>query len=95
LRKLVEAGKGSGEFAHFGAYDYTASFGISGVHQHLRHEACNFARQMMQIALAPLNIRLSDSVTTEMPIPVYKSEICQKSKKRKCSRRSKRLAQAF
>ena len=50
------------------------AFGIAGVHQHLRHEACNFARQMMQIALAPLNIRLSDSVTTEMPIPIYKGE---------------------
>jgi citrate lyase beta subunit len=74
LRSLVEAGKGRVVSAHFGAYDYTASFGISGVHQHLQHEACNFARQMMQISLAPLNIRLSDSVTTEMPIPVHKGE---------------------
>jgi citrate lyase beta subunit len=74
LRDLVEAGNGRVNSAHFGAFDYTASFGISGVHQYLRHEACNFARHMMQIALAPLNIRLSDSVTTEMPIPVYKGE---------------------
>lgn len=74
LRKLVEAGRGRVNSAHFGAYDYTASFGISGVHQHLQHEACNFARQMMQTSLAPLNIRLSDSVTTEMPIPIYKGE---------------------
>ncbi len=74
LRKLVEAGKGRVNSAHFGAYDYTASFGISGIHQHLRHEACNFARQMMQIALSPLNIRLSDSVTTEMPVAVHKDE---------------------
>ncbi len=74
LRKFVEAGKGRVNSAHFGAYDYTASFGISGVHQHLRHEACNFARQMMQIALSPLNIRLSDSVTTEIPVAVHKDE---------------------
>ena len=74
LRKIVEAGKGRVAAAHFGAYDYTASFGISGAHQHLRHEACNFARQMMQIALAPLSIRLSDSVTIEMPVPIYKGE---------------------
>jgi hypothetical protein len=59
---------------NFGAYDYTASFGISGSHQHLRHEAYNFARQMMQIALSPLNVRLSDSVTTEIPITVYTGE---------------------
>lgn len=74
LRKLVEAGKGRINSAHFGAFDYTASLGIAGVHQHLRHEACNFARQMMQIALAPLNVRLSDSVTTEMPVAVHKGE---------------------
>jgi citrate lyase beta subunit len=74
LRGLVEAGKGRVSSAHFGAFDYTASFGISGTHQHLRHEACNFARQMMQVALAPLDIRLSDSVTIEMPVAVHKAD---------------------
>ncbi|HEX8289408.1 MAG TPA: aldolase/citrate lyase family protein [Pyrinomonadaceae bacterium] len=74
LRSLVEAGNGRVNSAHFGAYDYTASYGISGVHQHLQHEACVFARQMMQISLAPLDVRLSDSVTTEMPVPVHKGE---------------------
>lgn len=74
LRSLVKAANKRCVAAHFGAYDYTASFGISGVHQHLQHEACNFARQMMQIALSPLSIRLSDSVTTKMPIPIYKGE---------------------
>lgn len=74
LRGLVEAGNGRVNSAHFGAFDYTASFGISGVHQYLRHEACNFARQMMQIALAPVHIRLSDSVTIEMPVAVHKGD---------------------
>ena len=74
LRNLVEAGNGRVTSAHFGAFDYTASFGISGTHQHLRHEACNFARQMMQISLAPLGVRLSDSVTTEMPVAIHKGE---------------------
>ena len=74
LPELVEAANGRCTSAHFGAFDYTASFGISATHQHLNHEACNFARQMMQISLAPLDIRLSDSVTTEMPIPIYKGE---------------------
>lgn len=74
LRKLVEAGKERVNSAHFGAYDYTSAFGIVAGHQHLRHEACNFARQIMQISLAPLGIRLSDSVTTEMPVPVYRGE---------------------
>ena len=74
LRNLVKAGNGRVASAHFGAFDYTAAFGISGTHQHLRHEACNFARQLMQISLAPLGIRLADSVTTELPIPIHKSE---------------------
>lgn len=82
LRGLVEAGRGRVSSAHFGAYDYTASFGIAGTHQHLRHEACNFARQLMQIALAPLGVRLSDSVTIEMPVAVYKADNLTKAQTR-------------
>jgi DNA-directed RNA polymerase specialized sigma24 family protein len=82
LRSLVEAGGGRVSSAHFGAYDYTASFGISGAHQHLGHDACDFARQMMQIALAPVGVRLVDSVTIEMPVPVHKGEnLSEKQKK--------------
>ncbi len=86
LRGLIEAGDGRVNSAHFGAFDYTASFGISATHQHLRHEACVFARQMMQISLSPLNIRLSDSVTTEMPVAVYKGENLSKEQKQENSR---------
>ena len=82
LKNIVRAGKGRVNSAHFGAYDYTASFGIAGNHQHLQHEACNFARQMMQISLAPLGIRLSDSVTTELPLAVYKNENLTENQKR-------------
>ncbi len=74
LPELFKAANGRCVSAHFGAYDYTASLGISSTHQHLNHEACNFARQMMQISLAPLGVRLSDSVTTELPIPIYKDK---------------------
>ena len=73
-REMVEAGKGRVNSAHFGAFDYTASFGITANHQHLQHDACRFARQLMQVSLAPLNIRLSDSVTTEIPVPIYRGE---------------------
>ena len=74
MPQLVKAGSGRVTSAHFGAYDYTSSFGIVAEHQHLQHDACKFARQMMQINLAPLGVRLSDSVTTEMPVPIYKGE---------------------
>lgn len=72
LRSLVAAARGRCTSAHFGAFDYTAILGIAASHQHLRHDACNFARQMMLIALAPIGIRVSDSVTTQMPVPIHK-----------------------
>lgn len=74
LHRIVEAGEERVVAAHFGAFDYTASLGISGIHQDLKHEVCNFARQLMQVALSPLGIRLSDSVTIQMPIPPHKGE---------------------
>jgi hypothetical protein len=74
MRGIVEASNGRCIAAHFGAYDYTSAFGITAVHQHIRHEACNFARNMMQVNLTPLGIRLSDSVTTAMPIPRHRGE---------------------
>jgi citrate lyase beta subunit len=86
LKNLVEAGNGRVNSAHFGAYDYTANFGIAGTHQHLQHEACRFARQMMQISLAPLNVRLVDSVTTEMPVPIHKHENLSESERQENKR---------
>ncbi len=74
VREIAEAAGARLAAAHFGAYDYTASFGITGAHQHLQHDACRFARQMMQVNLAPLGVRLSDSVTTEMPVAVHRGE---------------------
>lgn len=71
---LVRAGRGRVTSAHFGAFDYTASLGVAGDHQHLQHDACRFARQMMQNSLAPLGIRLSDSVTTDMPVPIHRGD---------------------
>lgn len=72
--ELVKVANGRCVAAHFGAFDYTASFGITAVHQHLKHPTCDFARNLMQLNLSPLGIRLSDSVTTEMPMPIHKGE---------------------
>jgi citrate lyase beta subunit len=74
LSGLVEAACGRCVAAHLGAYDYTASYGIAAAHQHLRHDALIFARNFMQTALAPTGIRLSDSVTTRMPVAVHRGE---------------------
>jgi hypothetical protein len=72
LGELIAASNGRCKSAHFGAYDYTSALGISAAHQHLRHPACDFARQMMLLVLAPLGIRLVDSVTTRMPVAIHK-----------------------
>ena len=72
LRALVAAGAGRVTGAHFGTYDYTALCGITAAWQHMRHQACDFAKHMMQVALAQSGVRLSDGATTIMPIPVHR-----------------------
>lgn len=74
LRPIVEAARGRCVAAHFGAYDYTATLGIAAAHQAIDHPACDFARQMMLAAIKPIGIRLSDSVTTQMPVPIHKGQ---------------------
>lgn len=74
VRSLMDAAKGRCTSVHFGAYDYTSALGITASHQDIRHPACSFARQMMQVALAGTDIRLVDSVTTIMPVPIHRSE---------------------
>jgi len=54
--------------AHFGTYDYTASLGITAAHQHMMHPACDFAKNMMQVAFAGTGVMLSDGATNVMPV---------------------------
>jgi len=69
LRSFVEAGGGRVRGAHFGTYDYTALSGITASWQHMRHQACDFAKHMMQVALAQSGVFLSDGATNIMPVP--------------------------
>lgn len=75
LKKFVKAADGRCTSAHLGAYDYTSLLGISADRQDIRHRACDHARSVMLAALAPLGIRLSDSVTTLLPTPIHRSEV--------------------
>jgi citrate lyase beta subunit len=68
LPSLVADGRGRVTAAHFGTYDYTASLGITAAHQHMRHPACDFARNVMQVALAGSGVWLSDGATNVLPI---------------------------
>ncbi|HTI35914.1 MAG TPA: hypothetical protein VL484_00030 [Vicinamibacterales bacterium] len=73
LRGLVAAGRGRVRAAHFGTYDYTALCGITASWQHMRHQACDFAKQVMQVALAQSGVQLSDGATNIMPVPVHRA----------------------
>jgi len=73
LRALVAAGRGRVRGAHFGTYDYTALCGITAAWQHMRHQACDFAKHMMQVALAQSGAQLSDGATNVMPVPAHRA----------------------
>ena len=69
LPQMVEAAGGRCMAAHFGAYDYMASLGITSACQDLQHPACDFARSMMLTALAETGVWLADGATNLLPFP--------------------------
>jgi len=68
LPRLIDEGHGRIVAAHFGTYDYTASLNVTAAHQHMLHPVCDFAKHVMQVALAGTGIWLSDGATNIMPI---------------------------
>jgi hypothetical protein len=72
LARIAERARGRLTAAHFGTYDYTAGVNITAAHQRMRHPACDFAKEMMQVAFAGTGIWLSDGSTTVMPVPVHR-----------------------
>ena len=72
IPQLVQAARGRCRGAHFGAYDYTADCNITAMHQAMTHPACDFARSVMQVCLAGRGVMLSDSLTSDMPVPIHK-----------------------
>lgn len=74
LPVLLDAAEGRCVAAHFGTYDYTAACGITAAHQHMTHPACDFARDMMQVAYAGTGIWLSDGATNIMPVAPHSGD---------------------
>jgi citrate lyase beta subunit len=68
LPSLVAAGDGRCVAAHLGAYDLTASMGVTAGEQRLDHPACDAARLLMQLALAGTSVDVVDGATTLLPI---------------------------
>jgi citrate lyase beta subunit len=73
LPRLIAEGGGRIVSAHFGTYDYTAAVNITAAHQHMLHPACDFAKQVMQVALAGTGIWLSDGATNIMPVGPHRA----------------------
>lgn len=73
LPLLVEAARGRCSAVHFGTYDYTAGCNITAAHQQMTHPACDFAKHMMQVALAGTGVWLSDGATNVMPVGPHRS----------------------
>ena len=73
LPRFIEQGHGRIVAAHFGTYDYTAACGIIGAHQDMLHPACDFAKRVMQVALAGTGIWLSDGATNVLPVGPHRA----------------------
>jgi len=73
LLPLVTAGHGRCIAAHFGTYDYTAGRNITAAYQHMTHPACDFVREVMQVALAGTGIWLSDGATNILPVAPHRA----------------------
>ncbi len=74
LPALIDAAEGRCTGAHFGVYDYTALLEITASFQRMGHDACDFARHMMQVALAGTGIWISDGATNIMPVAPHRAE---------------------
>ena len=74
LPLLLDASDGRLTTIDFGTYDYTAGSGITAAHQRLRHPACDFAKQFIQVSFAGTGIRIADGSTPLLPVPVHAGE---------------------
>ena len=68
LPKLVTAANGRCKGVHFGPYDYTAALNITASEQRLMHPACDFARNLLTLALSGTGVAVADGPESLMPI---------------------------
>lgn len=53
---------------HYGTYDYSASLEIAAQYQSMEHPVADFAKEVMQLAVAGTGIRLSDGSSNVIPM---------------------------
>ncbi len=64
----IGAGRGRVSSLHYGTFDYSASLQISAAHQSLDHPAADYAKNVMQVAVAGTGVQLSDGSTNVLPV---------------------------
>lgn len=67
VAQLAHAVPGRISALHYGTYDYSASLQISAEYQSMEHPVADFAKEVMQLAVAGTGIRLSDGSTNIIP----------------------------
>ena len=68
VAQLAHAVPGRISGLHYGTYDYSASLEISAGYQSMEHPVADFAKEVMQLAVAGTGIHLSDGSTNILPI---------------------------
>jgi citrate lyase beta subunit len=64
----LHAGAGRVTSLHYGTFDYSASLGVSAAYQSLAHPAADYAKEVMQAAVAGTGVHLSDGSTNVLPV---------------------------
>jgi citrate lyase beta subunit len=65
--RILEAGGGRISAMHLGVFDYTSSLGLMPWEQRLDHPSNDFARQVLQVALAGTGVWFSDGSSNVVP----------------------------
>ncbi|EMY33383.1 hypothetical protein D477_015189 [Arthrobacter crystallopoietes BAB-32] len=68
VAQLIHAGAGRISSLHYGTYDYSASLGIAAAYQSMEHPAADYAKAVMQVAVAGTGVHLSDGSTNILPL---------------------------
>jgi HpcH/HpaI aldolase/citrate lyase family len=67
IARCVHAAGGRLIGLHYGTYDYSAALGIAAAYQSMEHPAADYARAVMQVAVAGTGVRLSDGSANVLP----------------------------
>jgi hypothetical protein len=68
VAEAIHAGQGRVTSLHYGTYDYSASLQVSAEYQSMEHPVADYAKDVMQVAVAGTGVQLSDGSTNLIPV---------------------------